>query len=461
MSELNSSPRTTEYLEMLRSTGLWPVDVHIEQNWSGRGQHVEFKNCEMGRVNELLAYQECLGEGVSGTVHRVKCGRISLARKTISTRKRFTKSQAVEEVAQMTRHKHSHIIRLIGSYTLKTDLCILMYPVAEHNLESFLDALSLPSRAKVTAMASSCLGFFSCLSSALRYIHSSLTKHMDIKPQNILVRARWRYRGIGRSEYHSKVYLSDFGIARSYQSIDTINTDGATAFTRKYAAPEVAPGLPRALSVDIFSLGCVFLEMFVALDKFKAKQLSNAFQQTRSLTRFSYTMQEELENILNSNKSSDLSYQGNLNSLQEVLKERIPCYDGASVLNSSTLTTILQMIQYVPEQRPTADDLIQEFGEKACCITGPDELEAADEDWDHNFERSPDRMMQTEAFQQNRHIGLNQEEIDSAELWTQATLSGITEDHHLSGTVSGELEEHTTYQSLLTSHMWGAWYRDQ
>jgi serine/threonine protein kinase len=447
---------------MLRSTGLWPVDPQIEQNWSGRGQHAEFKNDEVGKVNELLAYQESLGSGGSGTVHRVKCGRISLARKTISTRKRFTKSQAIGEVAHMTRLKHSHIIRLIGTYTLKTDLCILMYPVADYNLESFLDALGSPSlgRVQVTAMASSCLGFFSCLSSALRYVHSNMTKHLDIKPLNILVRTRWRYRGGGRSEYHSKVYLSDFGIARSYQSIDAINTDGATAFTRNYAAPEVAQKRSHGLPADVFSLGCVFLEMFAALDEFKAEQLSNTFQEARIPTQFPCTMQEELQNLLNSSKNPDRSYQGNVNALQELLEARIPQYEGASVLNSSTLTTTMKMIQFVPQQRPTADALIQEFGEKACCTTGPDELEAADEDWEHTLERYPHDMTRIETLAHKRHIDSTQGKIDPAEFRTQSLLSDLTKDHHLSDTVSGELEGHVKYRSFMTSHMGGDLYSD-
>jgi serine/threonine protein kinase len=433
---------------MLRSTGLWPVDPQIEQNWSGRGQHVEFKKDEEGKVNELLAFQRSLGSGVSGMVDKVKCGRIFLARKTISTARRFTKNQAIEEVAHMTRLKHSHIIRLIGTYTWKTHLCILMYPVANYDLESFLYALKDPSLSstKRIAMASSCLGFFSCLSSALRHIHSDLTKHMDIKPLNILVRTRWRYRGSGRSEYHSKVYLSDFGIARTYQNVDAINTDGATAFTRKYAAPEVAQGTQRDLSVDVFSLGCVFLEMFAALDEFKATQPSNTFQETRIHAHHSSTMQDGLDYCLASNQNSDRSYQGNLNSIQKLLEARIPSYIGASVLNSSTLTTILKMIRYLPIQRPTANDLIEAFGEKSCCKTGPDELEVADDDSEHNFEQYP-----------NRQIESNQVQSDSAEFWTVSALSGLTSDHHLSGTVSGELEWDMTYQPILISHMQGWW----
>jgi hypothetical protein len=140
--------------------------------------------------------------------------------------------------------------------------------------------------------------------------------------------------------------------------------------------------------------------MFAALDNFKAEELSKAFQETLSPAQFSFTMQQAIDNLLTSDKNSDESYHENLSSIHEFLEARIPCYKDASDLNSSTLTTILHMLQRLPEDRPSADDLIGKFGEKACCKTGPEEMEAADEDFEHTHARYPNRMVRTEALQQ-------------------------------------------------------------
>jgi serine/threonine protein kinase len=105
----------SEYLNMLRERGLWPVDPKIEQNWSGEGQHVEFKKREIEKINKLVTVEKLLGSGSVGFVHKVKCRRISMARKTIYTRTPFTKEKAIREVGHMARLKHSHIIRLIGT----------------------------------------------------------------------------------------------------------------------------------------------------------------------------------------------------------------------------------------------------------------------------------------------------------------------------------------------------------
>lgn len=42
-------------------------------------------------------------------------------------------------------------------------------------------------------------------------------------------------------------------------------TDGPTAMTRKYAAPEVLEGGPKNSASDIFSLGCVYFELLMTL----------------------------------------------------------------------------------------------------------------------------------------------------------------------------------------------------
>ncbi|KAF2022773.1 kinase-like protein, partial [Setomelanomma holmii] len=87
---------------------------------------------------------------------------------------------------------------------------------------------------------------------AVSFIHSRNVKHMDIKPKNILVR---QVAGA------VKVYVADFGIARSYKTAAESFTDTPISFTRTYAAPEVVMQDIRVNPADIFSLSCVFIEM--------------------------------------------------------------------------------------------------------------------------------------------------------------------------------------------------------
>ncbi|KAH5586826.1 hypothetical protein HBI88_214900 [Parastagonospora nodorum] len=469
----------SEYLEMLRGRGLYPVDPRIEQNWSGEGQHVEFKKGEIEKINKLLKVEKPLGFGGVGFVYKVKCRRISIARKTIYRRTPFTRENAISEVGHMARLKHSHIVRLIGTYVWMREFCILMYPVADGNLETFLGFLGKTSPEKIVsnehspedhsfdltqarAMAFSCTGFFSCLSSAIKHIHGSLVKHKDIKPKNVLVRSRWHYSG-GRPEYSSKVYISDFDISRSYETIDAANTDGYTSCTLKYASPEVAQESDHGFPADIFSLGCVFLEIFAALDSCKVERsldtysrTSPGLQENRDTDQASYGLQEELENLLIPNHGSKTSYHGNLASFQELLKARMPNYKETSIPSRSTLRMIRKMIQSKPEDRPTAERLVQEFGEKSCCITGPDELEVEDGQPANSTENSLEVMMKTRNLQQGVGSDPNQEKIKPASFQKDYRIAGLNEDGNLLRMSAGEEVYQPIDTSLLLDHM-GMW----
>jgi serine/threonine protein kinase len=455
---------------MLRGRGLYPVDPRIEQNWSGEGQHVEFKKGEIEKINKLLTVEKPLGSGGVGFVYKVKCRRISMARKTIYRRTPFTRENAISEFEHMARLKHSHIVRLIGTYVWMREFCILMYPVADGNLETFLRCLGKTSPEKIVsnehspddhsfdmtqvrAMAFSCTGFFSCLSSAIRYIHRSLVKHKDIKPKNVLVRSRWHYRGAS-PEYSSKVYISDFDISRSYETIDAANTDGYTLCTVKYASPEVAQESDHGFPADIFSLGCVFLEIFAALDSCKVERsldihsrTTPGLQESRSTDQASYELQEELNNLLIPNHGSKTSYQENLASFQELLKARMPNYEETSIPSRSTLWMIRKMIQTTPEDRPTAERLVQEFGEKSCCIAGPDELELEDGQPASGTENSLEVMMKERNLQQRGGSEPKQEQIKAAPLEKERVIAGLDEDGSLLRMSGGK----EVYQPIDTS----------
>ncbi|KAH6629850.1 kinase-like domain-containing protein, partial [Boeremia exigua] len=223
-------------------------------DWSGRGQHVEYQPHEAAAVP--LVSNGNLGYGASGFVDRVRCRRIDLARKTIRCNRRLTKEEAVTEVEHLQRLQHRHIVRLVGTYLLKKDLVILLYPAAEWNLEEYMDEL-FEGRSEIAKTDAATLStFVGCLSNAIQYMHNNNVKHMDIKPKNVLIRDGF---------FELEVYVADFGIARAYKCADDSNTDSPTPFTRLYAAPEVAAQESRGFPADVFSLGCVFIEIFASI----------------------------------------------------------------------------------------------------------------------------------------------------------------------------------------------------
>jgi serine/threonine protein kinase len=207
------------------------------QNFA-KGQPLPFES----RVN--------LGFGAFGQVDKV----VSLvshkeyARKRIRRRGIFEQAQMsvksyINELEVLKRVRHPHIIELVGSYTDSTFLGLIMSPVADCNLSEFLPIVPT-SPDKISLLRS----FFGCLANAIAYLHGSEIRHKDIKPSNILIKG-------------DNVLVADFGLSRDSTDATRSTTEGITALSPRYCAPEVADYEPRNSSADIWSLGCVFLEM--------------------------------------------------------------------------------------------------------------------------------------------------------------------------------------------------------
>lgn len=370
------------------------MDPDLEQDWSGRGQHVVFQKEERKIVNDILELHDTLGTTATAKVESVKCRRILLARKSVVCRNKAAKERVLEEVSHLDRLKHAHIVRVIGTYAIGTELAILLYPVAEYNLDGFLGRIGSASAGSdaLTAMISACQDFFACLCNALAFIHSGLTKHMDIKPQNILVKRHWRERECIDTEYPTlfTVLIADFGISRTYEDIAAVETDGLTSFTRKYAAPEVVDQETRGFPADVFSMGCVFLEMYLCLsDKghhtdmtVPANRMGQQQSRTADLPFASYG--DQLEAIMMRNPEKDCSYQTNIDEILQHFIELNLITNLRRIKKTFSTTQkirrlVPRMIDRDPKRRPTAAYLKAALGEHRCCSKGTSQLEAARE----------------------------------------------------------------------------------
>ncbi|OCK91684.1 uncharacterized protein K441DRAFT_573417, partial [Cenococcum geophilum 1.58] len=109
---------------------------------------------------------------------------------------------------------------------------------ADCNPREFMDQSSLGE-----ARRSFLRTFFGYLTSALCFLHDNRIRRKDTKPQNVLVKA-----------HH--VLLTDFGNS---------TTSGPTPLTPRYCALEVSDYSRRNSLSDIWSLGCVFFEMWTVL----------------------------------------------------------------------------------------------------------------------------------------------------------------------------------------------------
>lgn len=103
---------------------------------------------------------------------------------------------------------------------------------------------------------------------ALAHAHEQGIVHRDVKPANLLL------RGDGR------VFLSDFGIARSVSPGATLTAEWGG--TPNYMAPEQAVGENTDHRADVFSLGAVLFEMLTLSRPFRGETALEVVERMRN-----------------------------------------------------------------------------------------------------------------------------------------------------------------------------------
>lgn len=212
---------------------------------------------------------EKIGKGGSAEVARVKhklsgkefaCKRILRAGTVKAQRNQLIEFR--QEVQVLQRINHPHFVSFVASFTDLTSFSLILNPVAKDVLKSMLERQSrdqpLPD-SDVTTLRHS----FGCLATALAYLHEQRIRHKDIKPGNILLS-------------DGRVYLCDFGISRDWSLSENSTTEGdVLKFTRRYCAPEVFGRDPRNTSSDMWSLGCVFLEIISVVKGYSLEEMND------------------------------------------------------------------------------------------------------------------------------------------------------------------------------------------
>ncbi|CAN9436263.1 unnamed protein product [Alternaria sp. RS040] len=323
-----------DYYSSLREREIiQPFDKEL--NWSGKGQHVTFSATDVIPLSHISH----LGSSMSARVDKVLCRRVALARKTTRCDRRWTVTDALQEVYHLQNLRHFHIVQLVGTYLEGRDFSILMYPAADMHLGTFLeDTLDMSIENSIERRMFLC-ATLGCLTSAVAFIHQHTTKHMDIKPQNILVR---------QANFHDsapdwRVYMADFGLSRSFASQNHSQTDGPTARTPRYCAPEVYNDEQRGRSADVFSLGCVFLEILTAICCIDLQVFADARRGDGDDESFHANLDRTIEwarrNLFASSYDVMLSRVVHANDFKSVVK------------------SVISMVAKKPEKRPTAADV--------------------------------------------------------------------------------------------------------
>ena len=290
-------------------------------------RHKVFHHANKEYTMQPLPFQHDgeLGDSGSTIVYRVRAPkghpyRRPLALKVIVCKERArapgpdsnARRSALREVRNMSAIRHPHIVVYVASfedYCLQTKrleitrgrsprprqvfhtsqqaiskhiLGIAMYPPAQCNLQTFMHECVAwcrnPSQRSTESSQAQSQSqsqpqsfsqsqgddegwwkipymhtYFGCLAQAVAYLHRSSVRirHKDIKPENIVI------------DQFGQPVLTDFGLSKHFETGQ--HSDGPTGKTLKYADPEAMHETTRDERSDIFSLGCVYLEMATVL----------------------------------------------------------------------------------------------------------------------------------------------------------------------------------------------------
>ena len=208
---------------------------------------------------------ERIGHGAHALVDSVRHAHQLFAQKTFllrHSRRRYMEEMIRNEVSLLQQLQHPHIVYIYCTYELANRYSLVMCPLADFDLETFLhnpvlkdefvainDARTKSDESLPTILTKWLL----CLSNTVQFIHTQGIRHKDIKPRNILIKER-------------SVFLADFGSGHSFYLEENSTTEGPSyGHTRMYSAPEVIAEEKRNRAADIFSLGCVFSEILTIM----------------------------------------------------------------------------------------------------------------------------------------------------------------------------------------------------
>uniref|UniRef100_A0A8C1XM87 Cyclin-dependent kinase 21 n=1 Tax=Cyprinus carpio TaxID=7962 RepID=A0A8C1XM87_CYPCA len=220
---------------------------------------------------EILAE---IGQGAYGKVYKARERRgqqrfIAVKRLNIPEEPESGIPQfVIREVALLRKiehFNHPNIVRLLnvsaGWQNEKFDLT-LVFEYIDQDLTTFLSKASEKglARDKIKDVMRQLL-------SGLDFLHTNTVIHRDLKPDNVLVSSR------------GEVKIADFGLARIYTYHIALTPCVVTLW---YRAPEVLLQSSYMSSVDLWSAGCIFAELFLLRPLFRGfteiQQLQKIFE---------------------------------------------------------------------------------------------------------------------------------------------------------------------------------------
>lgn len=248
--------------------------VGVAEGWSQPAstspvsRHPLLPRSLLGTRYEIL---DLLGEGGMGAVYKARDRELDrvVALKVIRPELAVhpeVLARFKQELILARKVTHRNVIRIFDLGEVDGTKFITMDYVEGQDLKGLIKSKGkLPTEATVQIIKQVCL--------ALEAAHAEGVVHRDLKPQNIMV------------DQQSRVYVMDFGIARSVEPGGMTQT-GMLVGTPEYMSPEQVRGEHVGPRSDIFALGLILYELLTGKMPFEADTAqASMFKRTKEPAR--------------------------------------------------------------------------------------------------------------------------------------------------------------------------------
>ena len=280
---------------------------------------------------------EKIGSGTYGKVYKGRLKEtgqiIAIKKMKIDIENEGIPSTALREITILKELNHKNILKIIDVVCEENKL-YLLFEYLDYDLQKYMQ-MALNNELGTFKFTKEIIrSYIYQILDGVSYCHNRKILHRDLKPQNILINKEGQLK------------IADFGLARTFSLTERPYTKEVLSLW--YRAPELLLGTDiYSTAVDIWSIGCIFAEMFLNHPLFLGE---NEIDQ---LTKIFEIMGTPDKNILQNLKINNNYSDENFPVYQKKNLKDIICD-----MDLYGLDLLEKMLDYLPERRISAKDAL-------------------------------------------------------------------------------------------------------